>query len=90
MAALEAGVPLSDVQIAAHQPDPRTTVGYDHRRANFDKHAAYVGVAFVDEETRDAVSFGDSRPQEVASPAFGRLRDGAPAQYGRAFWGGAS
>ena len=42
----EAGVPLRDVQIAAHA-DPRTTVGYDHRRTNFDKHAAYVVVAFV-------------------------------------------
>jgi site-specific recombinase XerD len=47
MAALEAGVPLRDVQIAARHADPRTTVGYDHRRANFDKHAAYVVVAFV-------------------------------------------
>jgi site-specific recombinase XerD len=47
MAALEAGVPLRDVQIAARHADPRTTVGYDHRRTNFDKHAAYVVVAFV-------------------------------------------
>lgn len=47
MAALEAGVPLRDVQIAARHADPRTTVVYDHRRLNFDKHAAYVVVAFV-------------------------------------------
>lgn len=43
----EAGVPLRDVQIAARHADRRTTVSYDHRRANFDKHAAYVVVTFV-------------------------------------------
>jgi integrase/recombinase XerD len=47
MAALEAGVPLRDVQIAARHADPRTTTIYDHRRENFDRHAAYVVVAFV-------------------------------------------
>ena len=29
-AALDAGVPLRDVQIAARHADPRTTTGYDH------------------------------------------------------------
>ena len=47
MAALDAGVPLHDVQIAARHPDPRTTTIYDRRRENFDRHAAYVVVAFV-------------------------------------------
>lgn len=47
MCALDAGVPLRDVQIAARHADPRTTTVYDHRRQNFDKHAAYVVVAFV-------------------------------------------
>lgn len=47
MAALDAGVPLRDVQIAARHADPRTTTIYDRRRENFDKHAAYVVVAFV-------------------------------------------
>jgi site-specific recombinase XerD len=47
MAALDAGVPLRDVQIAARHADPRTTTIYDHRRHNFDRHAAYVVVAFV-------------------------------------------
>jgi integrase/recombinase XerD len=47
MAALEAGVPLRDVQIAARHADPRTTTVYDRRRQNFDRHAAYVVVAFV-------------------------------------------
>lgn len=43
MATLDAGVPLRDVQIA----DPRTTTIYDRRRQNYDRHAAYAGVAFV-------------------------------------------
>jgi integrase/recombinase XerD len=43
MAALDAGVPLRDVQIAARH----TTTIYDRRRQNFDRHAAYVVVAFV-------------------------------------------
>ena len=47
MAALDAGVPLRDVQIAARHANPRTTTIYDHRRENFDRHAAYVVVAFV-------------------------------------------
>lgn len=47
MAALDAGVPLRDVQLAARHADPRTTTIYDHRRQNIDRHAAYVGIAFV-------------------------------------------
>ena len=47
MPALDAGVPLRDVQIAARHADPRTTTIYDRRRQNFDRHAAYVVVAFV-------------------------------------------
>jgi integrase/recombinase XerD len=47
MCALEAGVPLREVQIAARHADPRTTTVYDHRLQNFDRHAAYVLVAFV-------------------------------------------
>ena len=47
MAALDAGVPLRDVHIAARHADPRTTTIYDRRRQNFDRHAAHVVVAFV-------------------------------------------
>ena len=47
MAALDAGVPLRDVQIAARHADARTTTIYDRRRENFDRHAAYVVVAFL-------------------------------------------
>jgi integrase len=38
---------FADVQIAARHADPRTTTIYDRRRENFDRHAAYVVVAFV-------------------------------------------
>jgi hypothetical protein len=44
---LDAGVPLRDVEIAARHADPHTTTIYDRRRQNFDRHAAYVVVAFV-------------------------------------------
>jgi integrase/recombinase XerD len=47
MAALDAGVPLREVQLAARHADPRTTTIYDRRRQNLDRHAAYVVVAFV-------------------------------------------
>jgi integrase/recombinase XerD len=47
MAALDAGVPLRDVQLAARHADPRTTTLYDRRRQNYDRHAAYAVVAFV-------------------------------------------
>ncbi len=40
-------MPLREVQIAARHADPRTTTVYDHRRQSFDRHAAYVVVAFV-------------------------------------------
>ena len=47
MAALDAGVPLRDVQLAARHANPRTTTIYDRRRENFDRYAAYLVVAFV-------------------------------------------
>ncbi len=47
ISALDAGVPLRDVQIAARHADPRTTTIYDRRRENFDRHAAYVVVAYI-------------------------------------------
>jgi len=39
-AALDAGVPLREVQLAARPADPRTTTIYDRRRQNLDRHAA--------------------------------------------------
>jgi integrase/recombinase XerD len=47
MAALDASVPLRVVQLAARHADPRTTIIYDRRRQNFDRHAVYAVVAFV-------------------------------------------
>ena len=60
MAALDAGVPLRDVQLAARHADPRTTTIYDRRRENFDRHAAYVVVAFVAGGHRPSSHFGDT------------------------------
>jgi integrase/recombinase XerD len=40
--ALDAGVPLRDVQITARHADPRTTVGYDRARENLDRHAIHA------------------------------------------------
>jgi integrase len=46
-AALDAGVPLRDVQVAARHADPRTTTRYDRGRQNLDRHAAYVVTALI-------------------------------------------
>lgn len=46
-AALDAGVPLRDVQEAASHSDPRTTNRYDRHRVSLDRHAAYTVAAFV-------------------------------------------
>jgi len=41
-AALEAGVPLGDVQEAASRADPTTTVRYDRARQSLDRHVTDV------------------------------------------------
>lgn len=46
-AALDAGIPLRDVQHAARHADPRTTSYYDHGRRSFDSAATYIVAAFV-------------------------------------------
>ena len=46
-AALDAGVPLRDVQEAASHADPRTTMRYDRARHSLDRHATYIVAAFV-------------------------------------------
>ena len=46
-AALDAGVPLREVQIAARHADPRTTTRYDRARGNLDRHANYIVAAFI-------------------------------------------
>jgi hypothetical protein len=44
-AALDAGVPLRDVQEAASHADPRTPMRYDRARASLDHHATYIVAA---------------------------------------------
>ena len=46
-AALDAGVPLRDVQEAASHADPRTTIRYDRARGSLDRHATYVVAAYI-------------------------------------------
>jgi integrase len=46
-AALDAGLALRDVQIAARHADPRTTTRYDRARGNLDRHANYIVAAFI-------------------------------------------
>ena len=46
-AALDAGVPLRDVQEAASHADPRTTMRYDRTRGSLDRHATYIVAAYV-------------------------------------------
>jgi integrase/recombinase XerD len=46
-AALDAGVPLRDVQEAASHADPRTTMRYDRARASLDRHGTYIVAAYV-------------------------------------------
>ena len=46
-AALDAGVPLRDVQEAASHADPRITIRYDRARGSLDRHATYIVAAHV-------------------------------------------
>lgn len=45
--ALDAGVPLRDVQILARHADPRTTEHYDRARGNLDRHGVHFLTAYV-------------------------------------------
>jgi integrase/recombinase XerD len=46
-AALDAGVPLRDVQEAASHADPRSTMRYDRARVSLDRHATYIVATFL-------------------------------------------
>jgi integrase/recombinase XerD len=46
-AALDAGVPLRDVQEAASHADPRTTMRYDRARSSLDRHVTYIVAAYL-------------------------------------------
>lgn len=53
-AALDAGVPLRDVQDALGHADPRTTRRYDRSRANLDRHATHTVAALLADDQRDS------------------------------------
>ena len=53
-AALDAGVPLRDVQEAARHADPRSTMSSDRARRSLDRHATYIVATFVAGATRPA------------------------------------
>jgi len=46
-AALDAGVPLRDVQEAASHADPHTTMRYDRARVSLDRHATYIVSTYI-------------------------------------------
>ena len=46
-AALDAGVPLREVQEAASHADPRTTMRYDRARGSLDRHATDIVAAYL-------------------------------------------
>jgi integrase len=46
-AALDAAVPLRDVQEAASHADPGTTMRYERARASPDRHATYIVAAYA-------------------------------------------
>ena len=46
-AALDAGVPLRDVQEAASHADPRTTMRYDRARGSLDRHATCIVAVYI-------------------------------------------
>lgn len=51
-AALDAGVPLRDVQEAASHADPRTTMRYDRARVSLDRHATYIVSTYIADAAR--------------------------------------
>ena len=71
-AALDAGVPLRDVQEAASHADPRTTMRYDRARASLDRHATYIVAAYVAGRLgcgSSAIGAPHGRPSSCQSPA---------------------
>jgi integrase/recombinase XerD len=59
-AALDAGVPLRDVQEAASHADPRTTMRYDRARGSLDRHATYIVAALPRRRRPIAAKLGNS------------------------------
>ena len=70
-AALDAGVPLRDVQEAASHADPRTTMRYDRARVSLDRHATYIVAAFLADASPDAYERMVERyPDNVQIPQY--------------------
>jgi integrase/recombinase XerD len=51
-AALNAGVPLRDVQEAASRADPRTTMRHDRARVSLGRHATFIVATFLARASR--------------------------------------
>ena len=66
-AALDAGVPLRDVQEAASHADPRTTMRYDRARGSLDRHATYIVAAYVAGAARKPPSLKQFCPAATAA-----------------------
>ena len=47
MAALDAGMPLREVQVAARHADPRPTMRYDRARVSLDRRATYIESTYI-------------------------------------------
>jgi integrase/recombinase XerD len=80
-AALDAGVPLRDVQEAASHAGPRTTIRYDRARGSLDRHATYIVAAYVAGASRQEPSVQQRPPPGRAATARRRpgSRKGQPA-----------
>ena len=50
--AVNAGVPLRDVQESASHADPRTIMRYDRARVSLDRHAIYIVAAYIADAAR--------------------------------------
>jgi hypothetical protein len=65
---MKASTKLTMQSTGARHADPRTTTIYEHRRQNFDRHAAYVVVAFVAGGPRSHGLVVEPRPGGRARP----------------------
>jgi integrase/recombinase XerD len=80
-AALDAGVPLRDVQEAAWHADPRTTMRYDRARGSLDRHATRCSVVPGAVHGQPEVLLSGQRYGHCA-PMIGCLRTGGGRSHG--------
>jgi integrase len=67
--ALDAGVPLRDVQDYVRHKDPRTTRRYDHSRDSLDRNAAYTVAAYLARRLSRASRRAAATPSPDATPS---------------------